>query len=179
MTNRLDALSEVKTPRALEKARADLARSARNALESLPPAEPVLQAEPETAAPPTEAELEEAATTLAARLDLLRARLAKAREDQISALLFLGDAQQDCNALAEACETAGWALTGQGVALLSDTLRRAIPSETRHLDLVGLLVDALHALRRAESRADMGRAGQDLLRGLRLAIGRELGSSSA
>lgn len=179
MTNRWDAFPELKTPRALEKARADLARHARNAADTLPADEPAQPAEPEIAAPPAEAALQEAATTLAARLDLLRARLAKARGDSISALLFLGDAQQDCNALAEACETAGWTLTGQGVALLSDTLRRAVPSEPRHVDLVGLLIDALHALRRAESRPDMGRAGQDLMRGLRLAVNRELGRSDA
>ena len=179
MTNRWDAFPEVSAPRALERARADLARSARNAVESVPAAAPAPPAAPEIEAVPAEMLLQEAATTLAARLDLLRARLIKARGDSISALLFLGDAQQDCNALAEACETVGWVQTGQGVALLSDTLRRAVPSEPRHLDLVGLLIDALYALRRAESRPDMGRAGQDLLRGLKLAIGRELGGSSA
>lgn len=175
MTNRSDALSELKPPRALEKARADLARNRGHA----PAQEPAEPANAPAMAPPAEAVLAEAATTLAARLDLLRARLAKARGDSISALLFLGDAQQDCNALQEACEMAGWTLTGQGAALLSDALRRAAPSEPRHLDLIGLMIDALHALRRAESRPDMGRAGADLLRGLRLAASRELGSGNA
>ncbi len=175
MTNRWDAFPELKPSRALEKARADLARQARIDQDPPPAAAP---AAAEPAAVPDAALLEEAATTLAARLDLLRARLAQARGDAISALLFLGDAQRDCDALAEACETAGWSRTGEGVALLSDCLRRAVPSEPRHIDLIGLLIDALYALRRAESRPDMGRAAQDLMRGLRLAVRRELGSSA-
>lgn len=111
---------------------------------------------------------------IAARIDLMRARFGKARGDVVSALLFLGDAQRDCDALAEACATNRWIMMGAGVALLSDTLRRALPSEPKHLDLIGLLIDALYALRRAETRPDMGRAGNDLLRGLKLAANREL-----
>jgi hypothetical protein len=59
--------------------------------------------------------------------------------------------------------------------LLADALQRSLPTESRHLALLGLLIDALYALRRAELRPDMAQAGQDLLRGLRLAAARELG----
>lgn len=111
---------------------------------------------------------------IAARIDLMRARFGKARGDVVSALLFLGDAQRDCDALAEACAANRWILMANGVGILSDALRRALPSEPKHLDLIGLLIDALYALRRAETRPDMGRAGNDLLRGLKLASNREL-----
>jgi len=111
---------------------------------------------------------------IAARIDLMRARFGKARGDVVSALLFLGDAQRDCDALSEACTTNRWVLMANGVAILSDALRRALPSEPKHLDLIGLLIDALYALRRAETRPDMGRTGNDLLRGLKLAANREL-----
>lgn len=111
---------------------------------------------------------------IAARIDLMRARFAKSRDDVVSALLFLGDAQRDCDALAEACAANRWVMMAGGVALLSDSLRRALPSEPKHLGLIGLLIDALYALRRAETRPDMGRAGNDLLRGLKLAANREL-----
>lgn len=111
---------------------------------------------------------------IAARIDLMRARFAKARTDVVSALLFLGDAQRDCDALSEACTANRWIMMAGGIALLSDALRRALPSEPKHLDLIGLLIDALYALRRAETRPDMGRAGNDLLRGLKLAANREL-----
>jgi hypothetical protein len=111
---------------------------------------------------------------VAARIDLMRGRFGKARSDVVSALLFLGDAQRDCDALSDACAENGWTIMADGVTLLSDVLRRALPSEQRHLDLVALLIDALYALRRAETRPDMGRAGADLLRGLKLAASREL-----
>jgi len=111
---------------------------------------------------------------IAARIDLMRARFGKARTDVVSALLFLGDAQRDCDALSEACSANRWVMMAGGIALLSDALRRALPSEPKHLDLIGLLIDALYALRRAETRPDMGRAGNDLLRGLKLAANREL-----
>lgn len=181
MTNRLDSSSESPALRALEKARADLARSAQGGggqpIEESP-------ADPAHIAVSVnqlqqQAEEQALAGALAARLDLLRARLTTAREDPISALLFCGDAGQDCAALAEICDQAGWRLTGSGVALLSDSLRRLVPAEPRHLDLVGLLIDALYALRRTETRSDMGKAGEDLLRGLRLAVGRELGRGNA
>lgn len=111
---------------------------------------------------------------IAARIDLMRARFGKARTDVVSALLFLGDAQRDCDAMAEACSANRWVMMAGGIAILSDALRRALPSEPKHLDLIGLLIDALYALRRAETRPDMGRAGNDLLRGLKLAANREL-----
>lgn len=173
MANRSELLSTPAPSRALQKARADLARAVAAA--------PAPQTDPEPPPPARSQEeiQQEAATTLAARLDLLRARLAQARGDTISALLFLGDAQRDCDALAEACDQAGWHLTGQGVMLLQDTLRRAAPAEMAHLDLVSLLIDAVAALRRAETRPGMDRAGAELLRGLHLAVSRELGSGIA
>lgn len=116
---------------------------------------------------------------VAARIDLMRARFGQARTDAVSALLFLGDAQQDCDAIAEACAANRWSMMAEGAALLSDTLRRALPDEARHLDLIALLIDALYALRRAETRPDMGRTGADLLRGLKLAINRELAQTQA
>lgn len=149
--------------RRLEQARADLSRIARRGEQN---------AAAEAARPEAPPQVDTAAIT--ARIDLMRARFAKARGDAISALLFLGDAQRDCDALLEACEAAQWQMMAVGVDLLSDCLRRALPSEERHLNLVGLLIDALYALRRAESRPDMSRAGEDLLRGLRLAASREL-----
>lgn len=152
----------------LEQARADLSRTARAT------AAPQIDADPATA--PT-ASFDPAA--VAARIDLMRGRFAKAREDAVSALLFLSDAQQDCDALAEAAAANRWALLASGITLLSQSLRRAMPAESRHLDLIGLLIDALYALRRAETRPDMGRAGEDLLRGLRLAVGRELSTTDA
>ncbi len=153
----------------LEQARADLSRMARSTAP---------QPEPETeASSPAPAIYDPAA--VAARIDLMRGRFGKAREDTVSALLFLSDAQQDCDALAEAATLNRWPLMSAGIALLHQALRRAIPSETKHLDLIGLLIDALYALRRAETRPDMGRAGEDLLRGLRLATARELPSTDA
>lgn len=178
MANRSELLPSQAPSRALEKARADLARGARRAPEEPAAAVAAAPESPEPA-PRTDEIRRDAATTFGARLDLLRARLAQARGDTISALLFLGDAQRDCDALTDACDQAGWPLTGQGVVLLSDALRRATPSELRHLDLVSLLIDALVALRRAESRPDMARTGAELLRGLKLAISRELGSGDA
>lgn len=151
----------------LEQARADLSRTARSTATAQP------EAETETATPaPASARYDPAA--VAARIDLMRGRFGKAREDAISALLFLSDAQQDCDALAEAAALNRWPLMSAGVDLLQQALRRAMPAESRHLDLIGLLIDALYALRRAETRPDMGRAGEDLLRGLRLATAREL-----
>lgn len=148
----------------LEQARADLSRTARSTAP---------QPDVETDAPaPAPANYDSAA--VAARIDLMRGRFGKAREDAISALLFLSDAQQDCDALAEAAALNRWPLMRAGVDLLQQALRRAMPGEARHLDLIGLLIDALYALRRAETRPDMGRAGEDLLRGLRLATLREL-----
>lgn len=150
----------------LEQARADLSRTARSTATAPQP-------EAETEAPtPAPARYDPAA--VAARIDLMRGRFGKAREDAISALLFLSDAQQDCDALAEAAALNRWPLMSAGVDLLQQALRRAMPAESRHLDLIGLLIDALYALRRAETRPDMGRAGEDLLRGLRLATTREL-----
>ncbi|MFC3675051.1 hypothetical protein [Ferrovibrio xuzhouensis] len=114
-----------------------------------------------------------------ARIDLLRGRLAQARSDAVAALLFLSDARQDCDALAEHCDAAGWAMLADGVTLLAGALSRCLPTEPRHLALIGLLVDALYALRRAELRPDMNQAGHDLLRGLRLAADRELGGRAS
>ncbi|MFN4276703.1 MAG: hypothetical protein ACK4FJ_10425 [Ferrovibrio sp.] len=153
--------------RRLEQARADLSRTARRVEDT---ATDIVSTE-------TPPQVDPAA--VAARIDLMRARFAKAREDVVSALLFLGDAQRDCDALLESCETANWRMMAAGVELLSDCLRRALPSEERHLGVIGLLIDALYALRRAETRPDMDRAGEDLLRGLRLAISRELRSTDA
>ncbi len=158
----------------LEQARADLSRMARSTAQGAT----ALQPEAETEAPsPAPAIYDPAA--VAARIDLMRGRFGKAREDTVSALLFLSDAQQDCDALAEAATLNRWPLMSAGIALLHQALRRAIPSETKHLDLIGLLIDALYALRRAETRPDMGRAGEDLLRGLRLATARELPATDA
>ena len=148
--------------RRLEQARADLSRGSSSATPAEPPAAP------EPAAVPFDP------AAVAARIDLMRARFGKSRDDIVAALLFLGDAQQDCHALSEACAANRWIMMASGVALLSDALRRALPSEPRHLDVIGLLIDALYALRRAETRPDMGRAGADLLRGLKLAANREL-----
>lgn len=154
----------------LEQARADLSRTARAT--AVPP-----ESDTETSEPAAQASYDPAA--VAARIDLMRARFGKAREDIVSALLFLSDAQQDCDALAEAAALNRWPLMSAGVDLLQQALRRAMPGEVRHLDLIGLLIDALYALRRAETRPDMGRAGEDLLRGLRLATARELPSLDA
>lgn len=153
----------------LEQARADLSRMARST--AVQPAE-------ETAPAPVPSQAYEP-SAIAARIDLMRGRFGKAREDAVSALLFLSDAQQDCDALTEAAEANRWPLLANGVELLSQSLRRALPAEPRHLELIGLLIDALYALRRAETRPDMGRAGEDLLRGLRLAVGRELNTTDA
>jgi hypothetical protein len=155
----------------LEQARADLSRMARST--SAAP-QPDAEIDTATAAP---AAYDPAA--VAARIDLMRGRFGKAREDAISALLFLSDAQQDCDALSEAAALNRWPLMAAGIELLQQSLRRAMPAEPRHLDLIGLLIDALYALRRAETRPDMGRAGEDLLRGLRLATGRELPAMDA
>lgn len=156
----------------LEQARADLSRMARSTATGATAPQP--EADPATPAP---AIYDPAA--VAARIDLMRGRFGKAREDTVSALLFLSDAQQDCDALSEAAEANRWPLMAAGIDLLSQSLRRALPAETRHLDLIGLLIDALYALRRAETRPDMGRAGEDLLRGLRLAVARELSTTDA
>lgn len=153
----------------LEQARADLSRTAR---QTAP--QPATSAATAVSAP-----VAFDPSAIAARIDLMRGRFAKAREDTISALLFLSDAQQDCDALIEAADANRWPLMANGVNLLSQSLRRALPGESRHLELIGLLIDALYALRRAETRPDMGRAGEDLLRGLRLAIGRELTTPDA
>lgn len=147
----------------LEQARADLSRTARSTAQQ--------QEEAGSEQPVPEA-YDPAA--VAARIDLLRSRFNKAREDAVSTLLFLSDAQQDCDALAEAAEINRWSLMAGGVDLLQQALRRAMPDESRHLDLIGVLIDALYALRRAETRPDMTRVGEDLLRGLRLATAREL-----
>ncbi len=176
MANHLDDLPTSSLPLSaqsraqarLEQARADLSRMARSASTSTTP-QPDAEIETVTAAPAT---YDPAA--VAARIDLMRGRFGKAREDAISALLFLSDAQQDCDALSEAATLNRWPLMAAGIELLQQALRRAMPAEPRHLDLIGLLIDALYALRRAETRPDMGRAGEDLLRGLRLATGREL-----
>lgn len=154
--------------RRLEQARADLSRTARREAD---------RGEQTAADTPRPETVDPAA--VAARIDLMRARFAKARGDVVSALLFLGDAQRDCDALLESCEAAGWSMMAAGVELLSDCLRRALPSEERHLGVIGLLIDALYALRRAETRPDMDRAGEDLLRGLRLAVSRELRPTDA
>ena len=153
----------------LEQARADLSRTARSTAAGA--TVPQSETETETTAP-APASYDPAA--VAARIDLMRGRFGKAREDAVSALLFLSDAQQDCDALSEAATLNRWPLMAAGIELLQQALRRAMPAEPRHLDLIGLLIDALYALRRAETRPDMGRAGEDLLRGLRLATGREL-----
>ena len=153
----------------LEQARADLSRTARS---TATPAQPETEARA-----PAPAAYDPAA--VAARIDLMRGRFGKAREDAVSALLFLSDAQQDCDALAEAADINRWPLMSAGIELLHQSLRRAMPGEPRHLDLIGLLIDALYALRRAETRPDMGRAGEDLLRGLRLATARELPGTDA
>lgn len=159
----------------LEQARADLSRMARSTSTSISAApQPGAKIDTATAAP---AAYDPAA--VAARIDLMRGRFGKAREDAISALLFLSDAQQDCDALSEAAALNRWPLMAAGIELLQQALRRAMPAEPRHLDLIGLLIDALYALRRAETRPDMGRAGEDLLRGLRLATGRELPAMDA
>lgn len=168
----IPALSQQAQSRAqtrLEQARADLSRMARSTA-SQPDAEIESPA-------PAPASYDPAA--VAARIDLMRGRFGKAREDAISALLFLSDAQQDCDALAEAAALNRWPLMSAGIELLHQSLRRAMPGEARHLDLIGLLIDALYALRRAEMRPDMGRAGEDLLRGLRLATARELPATDA
>lgn len=156
--------------RRLEQARADLSRTARAAEAD----RTTDQSATGQAALPAGHHIPYDPAAVAARIDLMRGRFGKARSDVVSALLFLGDAQRDCDALAEACSANGWTIMASGVALLSDVLRRALPSEPRHLDLVALLIDALYALRRAETRPDMGRAGADLLRGLKLAASREL-----
>lgn len=158
----------------LEQARADLSRMAR----STAPGSTAPQSESgtETSAP---APVAYDPAAVAARIDLMRGRFGKAREDAVSALLFLSDAQQDCDALSEAAALNRWPLMSAGIDLLHQTLRRAMPAETKHLDLIGLLIDALYALRRAETRPDMGRAGEDLLRGLRLAAARELPATDA
>lgn len=153
----------------LEQARADLSRTARSTASGATAPQPDVETDAPARAP---ASYDPAA--VAARIDLMRGRFGKAREDAISALLFLSDAQQDCDALAEAAALNRWPLMSAGIALLQQALRRAMPAESRHLDLIGLLIDALYALRRAETRPDMGRAGEDLLRGLRLATLREL-----
>jgi hypothetical protein len=158
--------------RRLEQARADLSRTARREADR-----GADRGEETGAGTPRPETVDPAA--VAARIDLMRARFAKARGDVVSALLFLGDAQRDCDALLESCEAAGWSMMAAGVELLSDCLRRALPSEERHLGVIGLLIDALYALRRAETRPDMDRAGEDLLRGLRLAVSRELPPTDA
>jgi hypothetical protein len=165
--------------RRLELARADLSRTARRSEERGETRHGSGDEEiaAEANRPETPPQVDPAA--VAARIDLMRARFAKAREDVVSALLFLGDAQRDCDALLESCEAANWRMMATGVELLSDCLRRALPSEERHLGLIGLLIDALYALRRAETRPDMDRAGEDLLRGLRLAVSRELPPTDA
>lgn len=167
MANRNESLFPTDPLRRLEQARADLSRTARRG-EDRGEGPAAAAATGADAAPQVDP------AAIAARIDLMRARFANSRGDAISALLFLGDAQRDCDALTEACEAAQWPMMAAGVDLLSDCLRRALPSEERHLNVIGLLIDALYALRRAESRADMGRAGEDLLRGLRLAVAREL-----
>ncbi|QDO96465.1 hypothetical protein FNB15_03890 [Ferrovibrio terrae] len=151
----------------LEQARADLSRMARSTTP---------QPDTEAAAP---APVTYDPAAVAARIDLMRGRFGKAREDAVSALLFLSDAQQDCDALSEAAALNRWPLMSAGIDLLHQSLRRAMPGEAKHLDLIGLLIDALYALRRAETRPDMGRAGEDLLRGLRLAAARELPATDA
>jgi hypothetical protein len=161
----------------LEQARADLSRMARStAPGSSAPGATAPQSETET---PARAAVTYDPAAVAARIDLMRGRFGKAREDAVSALLFLSDAQQDCDALSEAAALNRWPLMSAGIELLHQSLRRAMPGEARHLDLIGLLIDALYALRRAETRPDMGRAGEDLLRGLRLTAARELPATDA
>jgi len=178
MPNRIDHLFDddrsagplpQRSQQALERARADLSRMARHSQRAEPAAAPAAEAEQAVT-------VIEDGSAIAARIDLLRGRLGKAREDTVSALLFFSDAQQDCDALAESCDAAGWAVLAEGVGLLSAALDRALPAEPRHMDLIGLLIDALYALRRAETRPDMAQAGHDLLRGLRRAMARELGN---
>lgn len=178
MANRDDDISSLDPLQALAAARSGQVRDGREErLDSIRaqiaprPGDASLEA-PVTA--PAPAHIPHDPAAIAARIDLMRARFGKARNDVVSALLFLGDAQQDCDALAEACNANRWTMMAGGVALLSDSLRRALPSEPKHLGLIGLLIDALYALRRAETRPDMGRAGNDLLRGLKLAANREL-----
>lgn len=170
MANRLHPFTDddpaaVPSRQALERARADLARGNRAA-----------EADPAPALPAARPALPADDAAILARIDLLRGRLNAARTDAVAALLFLSDAQQDCDALAEHCDATGWAMLADGVGLLTAALDRALPTEPRHLSLIGLLIDALYALRRAELRMDMRQAGRDLLRGLRLAAARELGS---
>lgn len=168
-TSSLPLSAQMRAQARLEQARADLSRTARSTA-------PQPDAEIEAATP---AQVSYDPAAVAARIDLMRGRFGKAREDAISALLFLSDAQQDCDALSEAAALNRWPLMSAGIELLQQALRRAMPGEARHLDLIGLLIDALYALRRAETRPDMGRAGEDLLRGLRLAAGRELPATDA
>lgn len=175
MANRNESPLPTDPLRRLEQARADLSRTARRSEDR--GEDRSENAAAEAAGQETPPRVDPAA--VAARIDLMRARFAKARGDVVSALLFLGDAQRDCDALLEACEAAGWRMMAAGVELLSDCLRRALPSEDRHLGVIGLLIDALYALRRAETRPDMDRAGEDLLRGLHLAVSRELRPTDA
>lgn len=166
----------------LEQARADLSRTARSTAARSTAAGATLpqpEAGADASAGPAAARVDYDPAAVAARIDLMRGRFGKAREDTIAALLFLSDAQQDCDALAEAAAINRWPLMAAGIELLQQALRRAMPGEAKHLDLIGLLIDALYALRRAETRPDMGRAGEDLLRGLRLATSRELPSMDA
>ncbi|HEX6958443.1 MAG TPA: hypothetical protein VF194_10710 [Ferrovibrio sp.] len=184
MANRAGRLIGGEAPRALLKARADLSRAAASAPAASAADDEAAagQSTEEAAAQAAPASVDPAG--FPARLDLMRARLAEARVNAVSALLFLGDAQQDCDALAEICQSLDWPLTKRGVELLSDALRRAIPSDLHHLDLIRLLIDALYALRRAEAQADngqadMAQAGTELLQGLAAAIRRELGDGAA
>ncbi|MCW0236061.1 MAG: hypothetical protein OJJ21_20865 [Ferrovibrio sp.] len=174
---RLPAQPQAERSRAaarLEQARADLSRMARSTAK----ADAEAPQQPDGATPTAPPAAYDPAA-IAARIDLMRGRFTKAREDAVSALLFLSDAQQDCDALSEAADANRWPQMAAGIQLLSQSLRRALPAEARHLDLIGLLIDALYALRRAETRPDMGRAGEDLLRGLRLAVARELSTTDA
>lgn len=159
----------------LEQARADLSRMARSSA----PGATAPQPDSETETPAQSVPVAYDPAAVAARIDLMRGRFGKAREDAVSALLFLSDAQQDCDALSEAAALNRWPLMSAGIDLLHQSLRRAMPGEAKHLGLIGLLIDALYALRRAETRPDMGRAGEDLLRGLRLAAARELPTTDA
>ena len=173
---RLPAQPQAERSRAaarLEQTRADLSRMARSTAKADAEAP-----QPDGATPAARPAAYDP-VAIAARIDLMRGRFTKAREDAVSALLFLSDAQQDCDALSEAADANRWPQMAAGIQLLSQSLRRALPAEARHLDLIGLLIDALYALRRAETRPDMGRAGEDLLRGLRLAVARELSTTDA
>lgn len=175
MANRDDDISSLDPLQALAAARSAQVRDGREErLDSIRAQIAPREEAPTAAARPAPAHVPHDPAAIAARIDLMRARFAKSRDDVVSALLFLGDAQRDCDALAEACNANRWVMMAGGVALLSDALRRALPSEPKHLSLIGLLIDALYALRRAETRPDMGRAGNDLLRGLKLAANREL-----